>query len=196
MDSVSKEERDELGQTLVAMSPAEAQPSQASDPAALGAVRVAGGRRRIRHIGRDGISTFGLLLSALWAVDCTCEPEGRGPSAGVARPLVFASASAAAGNSTAEPIRGPLGCEPGRHRCVGEKLEACDPAHGGWTQVNVCQTQAHCNAKLKQCLVDPCILGEYQCHGRELEQCDSNGWAVRRTCYPPERCDPEAGRCR
>jgi hypothetical protein len=90
----------------------------------------------------------------------------------------------------------PLSCVPGIHRCAGDKLEACDAAAGGFVQVNVCQTAAHCNAKLKQCLVDPCILGEHQCHGADLEQCHANGWTRVKQCDSAEACDAERGQCR
>ncbi|MFO0568621.1 MAG: hypothetical protein U0263_23365 [Polyangiaceae bacterium] len=119
-----------------------------------------------------------------------CEVKDRPPGEGVARPLVLGSADA-----SQRPPRPGLGCVPGVHRCVGEKLEACDP-QDGFVQVNVCQTAAHCNAKLRQCLVDPCILGEHQCNGAVLEQCHANGWTVVARCDSEAACDAEKGSCR
>jgi hypothetical protein len=125
-----------------------------------------------------------------------CDREGRAPTEGVARPLLVGSATAAPPPADPNaPIPPGLGCVPGAHRCVQERLEACEPKAGGFTRVNVCQTSAHCNAKLRQCLVDPCILGEHQCHGADLEQCHGNGWQRVRQCDSPEACDAEAGRC-
>lgn len=128
-----------------------------------------------------------------------CDREGREPSRGAARPLSFEST----GDATALPVSdakvarvAPVGCMPGAHRCVQEKLEACDPRQGGWVQVNVCQTAAHCNGKLKQCLVDPCILGEHQCDGALLQQCHANGWTTVRNCGSAETCDADNGSCR
>jgi hypothetical protein len=130
-------------------------------------------------------------LSVLLAVACD-RPE-KAPSEGAARPLPFESGSAVV-LSDAAPRPG-LGCEPGRHRCSGEKLEACDPLRG-WIQVNVCQTAAHCNGKLRQCLVDACVLGEHQCDGRFLQQCQANGWTTVRECARDDECDAEHGICR
>jgi hypothetical protein len=131
------------------------------------------------------------LLLALTCASCDrSDPPSRG---GAAKPLPFERASGATLRDAAP--RPGLGCEPGKHRCVGEKLEACDPARG-WVQVNVCQTAAHCNGKLKMCLVDACVLGEHQCDGRFLQQCSANGWTNVRDCAHEEQCDAEHGRCR
>lgn len=138
-----------------------------------------------------------LLLPLAALVALGCERESRAPSEGVAKPLVLAPASAATAAAEAgAPAPPGLGCVPGTHRCAGDKLEACEVSAGGFVQVNVCQTAAHCNAKLGQCLVDPCILGEHQCHGAALEQCHANGWTRVRQCDSPQACDAENGACR
>jgi hypothetical protein len=127
-----------------------------------------------------------LLLAAV-----SCEKGGHEDPNAVASPLRFDTPDAAT------DARFPaVGCVPGKHRCVGEKLEACDPAHGGWTQVNVCQSAAHCNGMMKQCLVDPCVLGEYQCDGPVLQRCSANGWSDVRTCPSAAACDATNGTCR
>ena len=77
----------------------------------------------------------------------------------------------------------------------GEKLELCDVEQNGWARANVCQTRAHCNAALGQCLVDPCILGEHQCNGQKLEECHANGWQASQDCGKPEKCNAAAARC-
>jgi hypothetical protein len=89
---------------------------------------------------------------------------------------------------------GRAGCAVGIHRCRGEKLESCDEEQG-FVEVNTCQSAAHCNAALQQCLVDPCILGEKQCNGRALEQCNANGWRVVEDCKKPELCNQSEGKC-
>ncbi|MBK9000214.1 MAG: hypothetical protein IPM35_31235 [Myxococcales bacterium] len=129
-----------------------------------------------------------LLLGALG-----CERERPAPTEGAARPLVLGSASASAAPARTAPPG--MSCVPGTHRCAGDKLESCDASARGFVQVNVCQTAAHCNAKLGQCLVDPCILGEHQCHGADLEQCHANGWTRVRQCDSQEACNAERGRC-
>ena len=127
-----------------------------------------------------------------------CECEGRPPTEGVAKPLRLGSSTAL--GSAPVPDAGAVrprsaGCVPGAPRCVGNELEECEGSAGGFVRVNICQTSAHCNAKLKQCLVDPCILGEYQCHGADLEQCHANGWTRARQCDSAAACDAERGRC-
>lgn len=89
---------------------------------------------------------------------------------------------------------GRAGCAVGIHRCSGEKLERCDEEKG-FVQVNTCLSAAHCNAALQQCLVDPCILGEKQCNGRLLEQCNANGWRQLEDCKKPESCNGTLGKC-
>lgn len=86
------------------------------------------------------------------------------------------------------------GCAVGKHRCNGEKLEACDEEKG-FVQVNTCLSAAHCNAAMQQCLVDPCILGEKQCNGRSLEECNANGWKEKEDCRLPEKCNANLGKC-
>jgi hypothetical protein len=120
-----------------------------------------------------------------------CEKTGHDDGNAVARPLTFEPRDAAPAGRLAA-----VGCLPGKHRCVGERLEACDPAHGGWTEVNVCQSAAHCNGMMKQCLVDPCVLGEHQCDGAVLQQCHANGWEDVRNCGTLEKCDAQNGACR
>lgn len=89
---------------------------------------------------------------------------------------------------------GRAGCFVGIHRCSGEKLEICDEEKG-FVQVNTCQSSSHCNAALQQCLVDPCILGEKQCNGRYLEQCNANGWRQLEDCKKAESCNASLGKC-
>jgi hypothetical protein len=90
--------------------------------------------------------------------------------------------------------KGRAGCLIGRHRCSGELLEACDDIQG-WQRVNTCMSAAHCNAALQQCLVDPCILGEKQCNGSWLEECQANGWRSIEDCKQPDRCNAQSGKC-
>jgi hypothetical protein len=89
---------------------------------------------------------------------------------------------------------GKKGCFVGMHRCTGEKLEACDDERG-FVPVNTCMSAAHCNAALQQCLVDPCILGEKQCNGRWLEQCNANGWRQIEDCKQAAACNATLGKC-
>lgn len=129
---------------------------------------------------------------ALAVLLLSCERESRAPNEGAAKPLVLGSAPAGP-TSSGPPRLSAAGCVLGAHRCVGDKLEACEER--GFVQVNVCQTAAHCNGKLRQCLVDPCILGEHQCNGSDLEQCHANGWTRVSQCDSPAACDAERGRC-
>lgn len=143
---------------------------------------------------------FGSSASALVALlVAACEGGSRPPSEGAAKPLRLGSATAPLPATASDAARAAQpksgGCVPGTHRCVGNALEECDASSGGFVRVNVCQTSAHCNAKLKQCLVDPCILGEWQCHGADLEQCHANGWTRERQCDSAAACDAVRGRC-
>ncbi len=137
---------------------------------------------------------FELVVCSLLALSA-CQRERRerddSSSGAVAAPLKLPRADAGAAFAPRN-----LGCTPGKHRCVGENLEACDPEQGGWTRVNVCQTAAHCNGALQQCLVDPCVLGEYQCDGPVLQQCHANGWEDVQNCGSREKCDATNGACR
>lgn len=146
---------------------------------------------------RRSAATAGLSAGLAAAALSGCDRPEREPPRGAAAPLPFETAARASSAPAAEE-RGSRGasCPSGAHRCEAEKLVACDPAQGGWVQVNVCQSAAHCNAKLGQCLVDPCVLGEHQCAGAKLEQCQANGWTVVRDCGSPADCDAESGNCR
>jgi hypothetical protein len=138
------------------------------------------------------VSSLWALALALSLAACKCDGERRNTAEGAAKPLPFEVRSAGPPSSAVARV----GCAPGKHRCVGENLEMCDPSAGGWTRVNVCQTAAHCNGKLQQCLVDPCVLGEWQCNGADLEQCHGNGWERVQSCASASACDEAAGACK
>ena len=137
-----------------------------------------------------------LSVGLACAVLASCERPERERPKGAAAPLPFETASSPSSAETGRPATRAAGCASGAHRCEGEKLFACEPAQGGWAQVNLCQSAAHCNAKLGQCLVDPCVLGDHQCNGARLEQCQANGWTLLRDCGSPATCDAENGTCR
>ena len=142
---------------------------------------------------RSACDGFRAVAAAAALLSVGCDREGREPPQGAAKPLPFEVQSAAPAQSF--PARA-LGCIPGKHRCVVENLEMCDPKAGGWTRVNACQTAAHCNAKLQQCLVDACVLGEWQCNGADLEQCHGNGWERVQSCKSAVACNEASGSCR
>ncbi len=128
-----------------------------------------------------------IVFFVLVAASCDRPHASRNDSAKAA-PFVPPAAPGA-------PARiGKGGCAVGTHRCSGEKLEACDQDKG-WIEVNVCMSAAHCNAAMQQCLVDPCVLGETQCDGRKLQQCNANGWKDIQDCKKPELCDGLGGKC-
>lgn len=127
---------------------------------------------------------------ALWAslVLVACDRESPSGSTEKAAPFVPATPPSALTRM------GRAGCLVGIHRCRGEKLEACDEQNG-FVHVNTCLSSSHCNAALQQCLVDPCILGEKQCNGRFLEECNANGWHQLEDCKKAESCNAAVGKC-
>jgi hypothetical protein len=149
---------------------------------------------------RSASSDAALFTIATLMVLFGCDRRSPGPGGG-SEPEPERTARGAAqrfprGVPSHDPaVAARIGCVPGTYRCVSDKLEVCDVEQSGWARANVCQTSAHCNAALGQCLVDPCVLGEHQCNGAVLEQCHGNGWTRANDCGTPEKCNANAGRC-
>jgi hypothetical protein len=79
-------------------------------------------------------------------------------------------------------------CTIGQHRCIGDRLERCDPAHTGFDLVDACGVGL-CDALAKRCNI--CVPGSVSCHDLgALSQCSADGLSTTQvTCnVPTSRC--------
>jgi hypothetical protein len=102
---------------------------------------------------------------------------------------------------------GQLVCDPGAHRCDGNRLLRCTSGGEKLTLVERCASAELCDAASADaqatqagrggCLPPACGLGTFACDGATLERCrdDQTDWQPLATCADAASCNPLAGNC-
>lgn len=88
-----------------------------------------------------------------------------------------------------------VGRSPGAHFCEGSTRISCSDTLTDATS-ETCTSSAHCQASTgAECA--PCVEGEYNCAGNQLEGCadDGTGWATIETCGATAPCNADVGAC-
>lgn len=86
----------------------------------------------------------------------------------------------------------PANCSPGRYKCeAGGALMRCNPDLTGYLdRVDVCASEAHCNAAEGRCEEVPCTENATQCSGDEFQRCEGGRWEISGApCASGARCD-------
>jgi len=86
-------------------------------------------------------------------------------------------------------------CSEGSFRCVGPWLYSCSDDLNGWTLVEACETEAHCDSHRGECL--RCVPETHRCNSSRLEVCNQNGgWDLVEDCGSSDLCNLGSDSCR